>query len=229
MLPKKILVVDDDPATLKFVSANLEANNYKALRARDGEEALQVIEKELPDLVILDIMMPKMDGFEVCRRLREWTQMPVIMLSALDDQDEKVKCLDIGADDYICKPFGLDELISRIRAVIRRSSSAPVVKPTQPEFRSGDLYINFVERRVTAGGNEVNLTVTEFALLQELALNAPKVLTYQLVLHRVWGPEYNDERGYLYVFIRRLRRKLEADPQNPVHILSVRDIGYRLD
>lgn len=225
-MPRKILVVDDDPATLKFVAANLEANNYEALKARDGEEALKVIEKELPDLVILDIMMPKVDGYEVCRRLREWSQIPVIMLSARCDKEDKVKCLDMGADDYLCKPFGLDEMLSRIRAVLRRSG--PATEPTKPNFQSDEVEINFVERRVSVAGSEVTLTLTEYALLQELALNSPKVLTYQLLLKRVWGPEYSDERGYLYVFIRRLRTKLEHDPQNPSHIISVRDVGYRL-
>jgi DNA-binding response OmpR family regulator len=227
-MPSKILVVDDDPATIKFVMANLEANNYKTIKARDGEEALKIIEKELPDLVVLDIMMPKMDGYEVCRRLREWSQMPVIMLSARCNEEDKVKCLDIGADDYLCKPFGLDEMLARVRAVLRRTDTAISVKPTQTAFTSEELNINFVERRVSVGLNEVALTATEFALLQELALNSPKVLTYQLLLQRVWGPEYNDERGYLYVFIRRLRRKLERDHQKPSHLISIRDIGYRL-
>ena len=227
-LPRKILVVDDDAATVKFVTANLEANDYEALSARDGEEALKIIEKKLPDLVILDIMMPKVDGYEVCRRLREWSQIPVIMLSARCDEEDKVKCLNIGADDYLCKPFGLDEMLARVRAVLRRSGTAAITDLTKPTFTSNDLKINFVERRVSIADSEVTLTLTEYALLQELALNSPKVLTYQLLLQRVWGSEYGDERGYLYVFIRRLRRKLERDPQNPAHILSIRDVGYRL-
>jgi two-component system, OmpR family, KDP operon response regulator KdpE len=227
-MPRKILVVDDDPATIKFVTAILEANEYKTFKARDGEEALKIIEKELPDLMILDITMPKIDGYEVCRRLREWSQMPIIMLSAKCDEEDKVKCLDLGADDYLCKPFGLDEILARIRAVLRRSGTAIPTKSSQPTFTSEDLNINFVERRVIVGVREVALTVTEFALLQDLALNSPKVLTYQLLLRRVWGPEYGDERGYLYVFIRRLRKKLERDPQNPSHIMSIRDVGYRL-
>ncbi len=224
----KILVVDDDPSTVKFVSANLEANGYTALHARDGEEALKAIEKDLPDLVVLDIMMPKMDGYEVCRRLREWSRIPVIMLSAKRDEKDKVKCLDIGADDYLCKPFGLDEILARIRAVLRRSNITSSIRPAQPDFISGDLDINFIERRVRISETEMPLTATEFGLLQELALNSPKVLTYQMLLHKVWGPEYDSERDYLYVFIRRLRRKLERDHQNPTHIISIRDVGYRL-
>jgi len=228
-MQRKILVVDDDPATLKFVAANLEANNYESLKAYDGAEALKIIEKESPALLILDIMMPRVDGYEVCRRLREWSQIPVIMLSAKCDEEDKVKCLDIGADDYLCKPFGLDELLSRIRAVLRRSDISGPAKPVPPVFKSNDLDINFIERRVKIGGSDVPLPVTEFALLQELALNCPKVLTYQLLLQRIWGPEYGDERGYLYVFIRRLRKKLERNPQNPTHIISIRDVGYRLE
>jgi two-component system, OmpR family, KDP operon response regulator KdpE len=224
----KILIVDDDPATIKFIAANLEANNYEVVKARDGEEALKAVEKECPDLVILDIMMPKIDGFEVCRRLREWSQLPVIMLSARCDEEDKVKCLDMGADDYLCKPFGLDEILARIRAVLRRSGNTPLAKPIQTTFVSGDISISFIERRVRVNNEDSTLTVTEFALLQVLALNSPKVLTYQYLLQKVWGPEYGDERGYLYVFIRRLRKKLERDPQNPLHIISIRDIGYQL-
>ncbi|MBN1644057.1 MAG: response regulator transcription factor [Dehalococcoidales bacterium] len=225
----KVLIVDDDLSTIKFVAANLEANNYEVLKAQDGEQALKIIEKDFPDLVVLDVVMPRMDGYAVCRRLREWSQIPVIMLSAISDEREKVKCLDLGADDYLCKPFGLDEILARIRAVLRRSSTAVSTTPTQPVFKSGDLDINFVERRVKIGGREVLLTVTEFTLLQELALNSPKVLTYQLLLHRVWGSEYEDERDYLYVFIRRLRKKLEHNPRKPSHIISIRDVGYRLE
>jgi DNA-binding response OmpR family regulator len=225
---KTILVVDDDPSIIKFITGNLEANDYKVLKARDGEEALKVIEKESPDLMILDIMMPNMDGFEVCRRLRDWSQLPVIMLSAKCDEEDKVKCLNMGADDYLCKPFGLDEILARIRAVLRRTDNNGSIIPTQIAFISGDLNISFIERRVIVNNKEIDLTVTEYSLLQELALNSPKVLTYQFLLQKIWGPEYSDERGYLYVFIRRLRKKLELDPQDPLHIISVRDIGYRL-
>lgn len=225
---KKILVIDDDIATLKFISANLEANEYDVLKARDGKEALRVIEKELPDLAILDIMMPNMDGYEVCRRLREWSQIPIIMLSARCDEEDKVKCLDIGADDFLCKPFGLDEILARIRAVLRRSSNNVLSRPTKPLFISDDLTVNFAERAVKLSGNDVALTVTEFAILQELALNSPKILTYQILLHKIWGPEYGDERGYLYVFVRRIRRKIEHNPQKPAHLISVRDVGYQL-
>jgi len=222
----RVLIVDDDLTIIKFLRANLEASDYKTLTAMDGAEALQSIEMELPDLVILDIMMPKIDGFEVCQRLREWSQIPIIMLSARGDEEDKVKCLDLGADDYITKPFGVEELIARVRTVLRRTQAIGAIT-TQPAFTSGDLTINFVERRVTIADCEVKLTPTEYNLLQELVLNAGKVLTHTHLLSKVWGPEYRDEREYLHVFIRRLRNKLEPDKTNPRYILSVPGVGYQ--
>ncbi len=226
MKKTRILVVDDELNIVKFLRANLEAKNYVVLAAMDGAEALQTFEMELPDLVILDIMMPKIDGFEVCRRLREWSQIPIIMLSARGDESDKVKCLDLGADDYITKPFGKGELIARVKAVLRRTEAATST-PTQPSFTSGDLQINFAQRRVTVAGKEVKLTPTEFTLLQEFALNAGKVLTHTYLLNKVWGPEYREEREYLHVFVRRLRAKLEPDPTNPKYIMTVSGVGYQ--
>ena len=226
MVKTRVLVVDDELSIIKFLRANLEASGCEVLTALDGAEALQSFEMELPDLVILDIMMPKMDGFEVCRRLREWSQVPIIMLSARGDESDKVKCLDLGADDYITKPFGKDELIARVRAVMRRTESAATVPP-QPSFSRGDLEINFVKRQVTVAGTEVKLTPTEYSLLQELVLNAGKVLTHTHLLNKVWGPEYREDTQYLHVFVRRLRAKLEADPTNPRHIITVPGVGYQ--
>jgi len=177
---------------------------------------------------LLDIMMSAMDGYEVCRRVRDFSPVPIIMISARCDEPDKVECLNLGADDYLCKPFGLDELLARIQAVLRRVSSATITKPAKSAFTSGELEINFVERCVRIAGVEVGLTLTEYKLLQEMAINSPKVLTFQLLLRRVWGPEFNDERQYLHIYIARLRRKLEIDSQNPAHIISVRDVGYRL-
>ncbi len=226
-MPKtRILVVDDELSIIKFLRANLEAKGYEVLAAVDGVEALQTIEMELPDLVILDIMMPKMDGFEVCRRLREWSQTPIIMLSARGDESDKVKCLDLGADDYITKPFGASELIARVRAVMRRTEATATV-PTQPSFTSGDLKINFVKRQVTVAGKEVRLTPTEYNLLQEFVLNAGKVLTHTHLLNKVWGSEYREEREYLHVFVRRLRAKIEPDPTNLRYITTVSGVGYQ--
>ncbi len=222
----RILIVDDELSIIKLLRANLKANGYEVLAAVDGAEALQTIEMEPPDLVILDIMMPKMDGFEVCRQLREWSQIPIIMLSARGDASDKVKCLELGADDYITKPFGKDELIARIKAVMRRTETSASI-PTQPFFSSGDLEINFAQRRVTVASKEVKLTPTEYSLLQELVLNAGKVLTHTHLLNKVWGHEYRDEREYLHVFVRRLLAKLEADPVNPRFIITVPGVGYQ--
>ena len=221
-----ILVVDDDISTIKILRANLENEGYKVLTAMDGAEALQSVEMELPDLIILDIMMPKMDGFEVCQRLREWSQIPIIMLSALGSESDKVKCLDVGADDYMTKPFGASELIARVKAVLRRTET-PGTIPIQPSFTAADLEVNFAGRRVTVAGEEVKLTPTEFSLLQELVLNTGKVLTHTHLLNKVWGLEYREERQYLHVFIRRLRAKLERDPTDPRYIMSVPGVGYQ--
>ena len=226
MTKTRILVADDELSIIKFLRANLEARGYEVLAAIDGAEALQTFEMELPDLVILDIMMPKIDGFEVCRQLREWSQVPIIMLSARGDVSDKVKCLDLGADDYITKPFGKDELIARVRAVLRRTEVVAIV-PTQPSFASGDLHISFAQRRVTVAGKEVRLTPTEYSLLQELVLNAGKVLTHTHLLNKVWGTEYREDTQYLHVFVRRLRTKLEADPKNPRYITTVPGVGYQ--
>jgi len=226
VIKTRILVADDEPSIRKFLRANLEAKDYKVLTAADGAEALQTIEMELPDLVILDIMMPKMDGFEVCRQLREWSQIPIIMLSARGDENDKVKCLELGADDYITKPFGASELIARVRAVLRRTEAAGST-PTQPSFTSDTLQINFVERQVTVADREVKLTPTEYNLLQELVLNANKVLTHRMLLRKVWGSEYGEEKEYLRVFIGRLRKELEPDPENPEYIITIPGVGYQ--
>jgi len=226
MTKTRILVVDDELSIIKFLRANLESKGYVVLAAMNGAEALQAFEMELPDLMVLDIMMPRMDGFDVCRRIREWSQVPIIMLSARGDEDDKVKCLDLGADDYITKPFGKDELIARVKAVMRRTESAAAV-PTRPSFSSGDIDINFVRRQVTVAGKEVKLTPTEYNLLQEFVLNAGKVLTHTHLLNKVWGPEYREETQYLHVFVRRLRAKLEPDPTNPRYIVTVSGVGYQ--
>jgi len=226
MVKTCILIVDDDLSIVKFLRSNLETKGYKVQVAMDGAEALQTSEMELPDLVILDIMMPKMDGFEVCRRLREWSQVPIIMLSARGNESDKVKCLDLGADDYVTKPFGRDELVSRVRAVLRRTKEATTTL-SQPYFTSGDLEISFAQRRVTLAGKEVKLTPTEYTLLQEFVLNAGKVLTHTYLLNKVWGSEYRNEREYLHVFVHRLRAKLEPDQTNLKYIVTMPGVGYQ--
>lgn len=221
-----IAIVDDDPAIVRLLRANLEDEYCETLAAMDGIEALRIIEKEMPDLVILDIMMPRMDGFEVCKRLREWSQVPVIMLSARGDEQDKVKCLELGADDYVTKPYGVQELAARVRAVLRRTQAVRAM-PNQPSFSSNGLNIDFVARRVQVGDHEVKLTPTEYLLLQELVLNAGKVLTHRMLLDKVWGSEYSNETEYLHVFIGRLRRRLEANQLNRKWIITVPTVGYK--
>jgi len=220
-----ILVVDDDPVISRLLSTNLKARGYEVVTATDGEEALDVIERETVDLIILDIMMPHVDGIEVCRRIREWSRVPIIMLSARGDEKGKVHCLDLGADDYLTKPFGVSELIARVKTALRHSDATKVT-PLQSTFTSGDLEINFPARRVTVCGIEVKLTPTEYSLLQQLVVNADKVLTHGMLLQRVWGEEYYSEKEYLRVFVGRLRKKLEANPENPKHIITIPGVGY---
>ena len=221
-----ILIVDDDPVILRFVGANLRARNFEVITAEDGKSALQAVEERLPDLVLLDIMMPGMDGLEVCRRIREWSGVPIIMLSAKTEVTDKVELLNLGADDYITKPFGVEELLARVQAVLRRKSGAKA--PDAATFVSDDLQVNFAERWVTVSGKEVKLSPTEYDLLRELVQNAGKVLTHQMLLSRVWGPEYGNETEYLRVYIGRLRNKIETNPKKPNHILTEPGVGYCL-
>jgi two-component system KDP operon response regulator KdpE len=220
----RVLIVDDEPETLKYVGANLKARGYDVVTAADGTEALKRCEEDVFDLVLLDITMPGPDGFTVCQQLRRTSTMPIIMLSARGQEKDKVKALDLGADDYITKPFGIEELLARIRSALRRSqqdsqSTGPLVV--------GDLTINFAERRVTREGVEIKLTPTEYELLVQLARSAGKVLSHSALLQRVWGPEYGSESDYLWAYIRRLRRKLETDPDHPRYLLTEPGVGYR--
>ena len=222
----RILVVDDEPAIRKLLRANLEKSGFDALAAGAGAEALKLVERESPDLMVLDIIMPRMDGIETCRRLREWSPIPIIMLSAKDEEQDKVKCLEIGADDYITKPFGSGELVARIKAVLRRTRVRETAA-ADPNFVCGNVKINFVQRKVTVRGKIVKLTPTEYNVLRELALNAEKVLTYSQLLNRVWGAEYAQEREYLHVFTSRLRLKIEDDRNNPEYIITIPGVGYK--
>ncbi len=227
MRKSRILIVDDDIGVVKALRANLQKDNdFETLTAMNGAEALQVIEREFLDLVILDIMMPRMDGFEVCRQVREWSQIPILMLSACHDVKEKARCLDSGADDYMTKPFGINELIARVRAILRRTKDLGTVL-IRPSFTSGNLKINFAGRQVNIGENEVKLTPTEYNLLQTLVLDAGKVFSHAMLLGKVWGPEYAEEREYLRVFIGRIRKKIEEDPYQPKHIITIPGVGYK--
>jgi len=222
----RILIVDDDSGILKFVRAILEARGYDVSIAMDGDEALQVVEREVPDLVVLDINMPKIDGFEVCRWLGEWSQIPVIMLSGRNEVKDKVRCLSLGADDYLIKPFAVNELIARVRAVLRRTRTEDSV-PAQATYSYGDLKVDFLKRRVTVAGKEVKLTPTEYNLLREFLHNAGRVLTHGYLLNKIWGAEYRGEKEYLRVFTGRLRAKLEDDSTNPTYITTVPGVGYQ--
>jgi len=222
----RILVVDDDEKIIKFLRVNLSEEGWRILTAKDGDEALQMVGNYLPDIVILDIMMPKVDGFEVCCQLRQWSQVPIIALSARGDMPDKVKCLNLGADDYITKPFSIDELIARVKAMLRRNKIDDSV-PQKSPFICDNIKIDFVKRRVFLADNEVSLTPTEYRLLQELVINAGKNLTYTYLLRKIWGPEYSAEREYLHVYIGHLRTKLESDPKKPEYIISVPRVGYR--
>jgi len=223
---RRVLVVDDDLAIVKLLLANLKAEGYETIAALDGVQALDTFERELPDLVVLDIMLPKLDGFELCQRLREWSQTPIIMLSARGETQDKVKCLNLGADDYVSKPFSVNELTARVNAVLRRSQKTSA--PTQSLFSSGDLKIDFAQRKVTVAEEEVKLTQTEFSLLQELAVNAGKVLTHAELLNKVWGSEYLTEKDYLHTFIHRLRSKIERGRATR-YIVAVQGVGYQLN
>ncbi|SRR6266849_975996 len=222
---KHILVVDDELGIQDFIRRNLELRSFKVSLASNGLEALALFDQAHICLVILDIMMPKMDGLEVCRRIRQSSTVPIIMLTALGEEADKIAALDQGADDYLTKPFGVGELLARVRAVIRRNhwADTPISAGTQ---RFGNLEIDFEQRLAWRDGELVKLSPTEFALLQELALHPGKILTHEALLKRVWGTEYRSEAEYVRIYVGRLRRKLEGDPSQPVHILTEPGVGY---
>jgi two-component system KDP operon response regulator KdpE len=228
MKQQRILLIDDDPKIVKFVKTNLEARDYELLIARGGLEALQIFREESPDLVILDIMLPGIDGFEVCTEIRNQSQVPIIMLSARGDTRDKVQCLSAGADDYVTKPFDIAELVARIRTILRRNKSIIDTPSTLP-FECGDLVIDFDQRQAVIAGKETGLTRTEYSLLEELALNAGKVVRYDQLLRKVWGPEYGQEKEYVHVTVGHLRSKLEPDPTKPKYIINTPGIGYMLE
>ncbi|MDP2730011.1 MAG: response regulator transcription factor [Dehalococcoidales bacterium] len=224
----RILVADDEINILRFLRAHLEAGGYEVFTAIDGTEAIEKIDLQMPGLILLDIKMPRMDGFEVCRRLREWSNIPVIMLTSLGNTSDIVKAFDLGADDYVLKPFKVEELGARIKSVLRRAGAVGAV-PVQPSFSKGNLKIDFAGRLVTMAGREIKLTPTEYSLLQELALNSGKVLTHGQLLQKVWGPEYLDEKDYLHVFVGRLRAKLEPEAAAPKYLMTVPGVGYKFN
>jgi two-component system KDP operon response regulator KdpE len=223
-----ILIVDDDIAMIKFISANLKAREYDVILASNGEDALLEVEQNIVDLIILDFMIPVIDGLEVCRRIREWSQVPIIMLSAKGDEEAKVKCLNTGADDYITKPFGIAELLARVQAAFRHHNSSKAA-PLQTVTSLGELEVNFAKRCVSVKGDSVRLTPIEYSLLHQLMLNRNKVMTYNMLLQKVWGEHYYNEKEYVHVFIGRLRNKIERDPKNPKYIVTVPGVGYYIN
>ncbi len=220
------LIIDDDVRMLRMMQRILELEGYHVRTASDGKAALDVFDEEDPDLVLLDIVMPGMDGYAVCQNIREFSQVPIIMVTAKDNSEEKVEGLDTGADDYVTKPFSASELTARVRAVLRRTKLWD--ERPEPSFHSGDLVIDFARRRVTLGSQEVNLTATEYRILSFLARNVDRIVTPDQILERVWDREYIGETHLLRVNIARLRQKLRDNPKNPRYIMTRSGIGYMM-
>jgi len=221
----RILVVDDDPQIRRVMKATLVGHHYEVVEARTGEEALETLPREMPDLVLLDMNMPGMGGLETCRAIRDSSEIPVVILSVRNSEKDKVAALDAGADDYVTKPFGMEELLARIRAALRRRPGSAEGGPRG--FSAGDLEIDFETRRVHAQGRDVRLTPKEFELLRYLVAHAGKPVTHRELLQAVWGPDYGDEPEYLRVFINQVRKKIEANPARPKYILTEPWVGYR--
>ncbi len=220
----RVLIVDDDQAIRRFLRTSLGAHNYVVFEAATGQEALEAVIANKPDVLILDLGLPDLDGIEVTRKLREWSRLPIIILSVREHEDDKIAALDAGADDYLTKPFGVGELLARLRVALRHAGA-----PAEEEavFAQGDLLVDLARRIVKARGREVQLTPTEYSLLRVLITHAGKVLTHHQLLREVWGPGYEDESHLLRVNISNLRGKLEAEPARPQHILTEPGVGYR--
>ena len=222
-MKQRVLVVDDEPQFLRALSTNLRGAGYDVDTAATAAAALAAAPLRPPDAVILDLLLPDGSGRDVCRELRTWTQAPIILVSAVGDDDEKIAALDAGADDYVTKPFAIGELLARLRAVLRRSGS-----PEQPVVDVGPIRVDLEKSSVTLDGELVHLTPHEFKILRLLALNEGKLLTHRAILREVWGPSYGDESNYLHVYVSQLRRKLEPDPARPRFLVTEPGAGYRL-
>ena len=220
----RILVVDDEPQIRHSLQTNLENRNYAVTTVASGEEALEAIVRQKPDVVIVDLVLPAMDGIELTRRIREQSPVPIIVLSAIGDERKKVEALESGADDYVTKPFGLEELVARIKSALRRTIMS---SGTEPVFKSGGLTVNFERREVRIEGKPVKLTPTEFDLLKYMIQYIGKVLTHRTLLTAIWGEAYTDQAQYLRVFIGQLRKKLEQNTARPKYILTDPGVGYR--
>jgi two-component system, OmpR family, KDP operon response regulator KdpE len=221
----RILVIDDEPPILRALRINLTARKYEVTTAADGASGLAAVARDRPDVVILDLGLPDMDGTEVIKGLRGWTTTPIIVLSAWGQESQKVAALDAGADDYVTKPFGMDELLARLRAAVRRASPAP----DQPIVTTGDFTVDLASKRITRDGQDVRLTPTEWQLLEVLVRNRGRLVTQRQLLHEVWGQQYETEAHYLRVHMAHLRRKIESDPARPRYLLTEPGMGYRFD
>jgi two-component system, OmpR family, KDP operon response regulator KdpE len=220
---QRVLVIDDEPQFLRALSTNLRGAGYDVDTAATAADALAAAPLRPPDAVILDLLLPDGSGRDVCRELRTWTKAPIILVSAVGDDDEKIAALDAGADDYVTKPFAIGELLARLRAVLRRAGS-----PEQPVVDVGPIRVDLEKSSVTVEGELVHLTPHEFKILRLLALNEGKLLTHRAILREVWGPSYGDESNYLHVYVSQLRRKLEPDPARPRFLVTEPGAGYRL-
>ncbi|USX51471.1 response regulator [Lentzea sp. HUAS12] len=223
----KVLVVDDEPQIVRALRINLSARGYEVLTAPDGATALRLAADGKPDVVVLDLGLPDMDGTDVIAGLRGWTSLPIIVLSARTDSADKVDALDAGADDYVTKPFGMDELLARLRAAVRRSAATG--PEDEPVVKTASFTVDLAAKRVLKDGTEVHLTPTEWGLLEVLARNAGKLVAQKQLLRDVWGPAYEKETHYLRVYLAQLRRKLEPEPARPRHLLTEPGMGYRFE
>jgi two-component system KDP operon response regulator KdpE len=223
-LNARVLVVDDELQILRGLKVILRQAGYDVSVAATKSEAIDAAAARPPDAMVLDLMLPDGSGVEVCREVRRWSRLPIIVLSALGDEREKVRALDAGADDYVTKPFGPDELTARLRAVLRRSAESD----EGPVIEVGDLVVDLAAHRVTRGGEEIHLTPIEFSLLAALARNVGKLVTHRQLLHEVWGPQYGSETHYLRVHVAHIRAKIEPDPQRPRYLVTDPGVGYRL-
>ena len=223
----RILVVDDEREILRALQRNLTAHGYEVWTAESGEQALTEITAHRPDLMLLDLGLPGMSGLEVCKQVRAASNLPILVLSVKDTERDKVQALDLGADDYVSKPFGMDEVLARIRVILRHSAQVQV--GTEPVFTAGPLRVDFAQRQVVVDSVEVKLTPTEYDLLKALVNSRGKILTRQMLLSKVWGSGYGADAHYLHVYIGQLRRKIEPDPAHPRFILTVSGVGYRFN
>ena len=223
------MIVDDDPALRQLVANTLRQEGYVPITAADGQEGLRQLYQAHPDLIVLDVIMPTMDGWTVCQRVREVSNVPIIMLTAQGDPEEIVKGLDLGADDYLVKPFEMNVLLARVRANLRRAASEPAIAKKSVVYSDDRLMINLEEHRVTVNGEPVRLTPTEFNLLAHLVEAAPRIVPYRELLQNTWGFEYIDDIDYLRVYIWHLRRKLEPNPKSPTYIINELGVGYRFE